>query len=86
MHHMLRVAAANAGLSMSMPGQIACCSQDFQGSYWGPNLTLAVNNGSVNASRLEDMATRILAGWYLLGQDNASYPKPNFDAFDAFYG
>lgn len=80
------VASANAGLSMTMPGQVDCCDKSFTGSFWGGNLTMAVNNGSVAASRLEDMATRVLAGWYLLGQDKPSYPKPNFDAFDMFYG
>jgi beta-glucosidase len=27
------------------------------------------------------MATRILASWYLLGQDSPNYPKTNFNAF-----
>jgi beta-glucosidase len=27
------------------------------------------------------MATRILASWYLLGQDSSKYPKTNFNAF-----
>jgi len=31
--------------------------------YWG-NLTIAVNNGTMQQSRLDDMATRILATWY----------------------
>lgn len=79
------VASANSGLDMTMPGQIECCSPDNKGSFWGANLTQAVNNGSVEASRVEDMGVRILAGWYLLGQDK-KYPKPNFDAFDPFYG
>jgi beta-glucosidase-like glycosyl hydrolase len=79
------VLSANSGLDMTMPGQIACCDPSIQGSFWGANLTQAVNNGSVDASRVEDMGVRILAGWYLLGQDK-QYPKPNFDAFDPFYG
>lgn len=37
--------------------------------FWGDNLTLAVTNGSVGAARLDDMATRILAAWYQMGQD-----------------
>lgn len=45
-------------------------------AFWGGNLTLSVTNGSVPESRLDDMATRILAAWYLLGQDSASYPAP----------
>lgn len=63
------VASANAGLDMSMPGDVFCCYRQ-NGSYWGRNLTQAVNNGSVAMSRLDDMATRILAAWYLVGQDD----------------
>ena len=74
------VGAANAGLDMTMPGDLNCCSPGQTGSYFGGNLTAAVNNGSVEKTRLDDMATRILAGWYLVGQDK-NYPKPNFDAF-----
>jgi len=51
-------------------------------SYFGANLTEAVNNGSVPVERLDDMATRILGGWYLLGQDDESFPDVNFDAFE----
>lgn len=80
------VASANAGLDMTMPGQVECCSKDNKGSFWGQNLTMAVQNKSVEASRLDDMGTRILAAWYLLGQDSKDYPRPNFDAFDPTYG
>lgn len=40
--------------------------------YWGSsggNLTIAVNNGSLAESRVTDMATRIIAAWYQMGQD-----------------
>lgn len=30
---------------------------------------------------MDDMATRFLAGWYILGQDSPSYPQTNFNAF-----
>ncbi|CAO1621717.1 unnamed protein product [Parajaminaea phylloscopi] len=76
------VASANAGLTMTMPGDELCCFTGQNSSFWGHNLTTAVNNGSVEASRLEDMGVRILAAWYLLGQDDPNYPKPNFDSFD----
>ena len=34
-------------------------------TYWGNGLLAeAVTNGSVSASRLDDMATRIIASWY----------------------
>jgi beta-glucosidase len=61
------VAAALAGLDMAMP--------DGQ-SFWGNNFTEAFNNGSVPVSRLDDMATRIIATWYQMGQDDSSYPAP----------
>lgn len=49
------VASANAGLDLVMPLDV----------YWGNNtLANAVQNGSMEASRLDDMATRILAAWY----------------------
>ncbi|KAF7558833.1 hypothetical protein G7046_g5332 [Stylonectria norvegica] len=59
------VNSANAGLDMVMP----------LGGNWGDNLTAAVNNGSVSENRINDMATRILAAWYLVGQDS-DFPVP----------
>ncbi|KAJ3560473.1 hypothetical protein NPX13_g9288 [Xylaria arbuscula] len=59
------VATALAGLDMVMPS----------GSpFWASNLTTAVNNGSVPESRLDDMATRILATWYKMEQAEG-YPS-----------
>lgn len=75
------VASINAGLSMTMPGDELCCFTGQNSSFWGRNLTQAVNNGSVAASQLENMAVRILAAWYLVGQDDPNYPKTNFDSF-----
>ncbi|KAI1099921.1 glycoside hydrolase family 3 protein [Jackrogersella minutella] len=63
-HHNLE--SANSGLDMLMPG----------GGSWGNNLTQAVGNGSVSADRVTDMATRILAAWYLLGQNGTNFPVP----------
>ena len=62
-----------------MPGDIELGSKT---SYWGPNLTAYVQNGSVSEQRLDDMATRIAAGWYFLHQDDPSYPAVNFNAFN----
>lgn len=76
------VASANAGLDVTMPGDENCCYQGQNSSFWGRNLTMAIKNGSVEASRLEDMGVRVLAGYFLLGQDKDDYPKTNFDAFD----
>ncbi|RMZ74822.1 hypothetical protein DV737_g5701, partial [Chaetothyriales sp. CBS 132003] len=59
-------ASANAGLDMSMPAGA---------TFWGDSLTQAVVNGSVPESRIDDIATRILAAWYQMGQDT-SFPLP----------
>lgn len=70
--------SANAGLDMTMPGS------DFNNPpgniFWGPNLSKAIQQGEVPESRLDDMVTRILAAWYLLGQDQG-YPPVAFDSF-----
>ncbi|KAI1503492.1 glycoside hydrolase superfamily [Biscogniauxia marginata] len=55
------VATALAGLDMTMP---------YGTPYWASNLTEAVNNGSVPETRLDDMAARIIATWYKMGQDS----------------
>lgn len=69
------VQSAVTGLDMTMPGT------DFNGGsiYWGANLTSAINSGQVPQTRVDDMVTRILASWYLVGQD-AGYPATNIDA------
>ncbi|KAJ5606519.1 hypothetical protein N7510_009300 [Penicillium lagena] len=61
------VASALAGLDMAMPNGL---------SFWGNKFTEAITNGSVPVSRLDDMATRIIAAWYKMGQDDSSYPEP----------
>ncbi|KAE8231142.1 hypothetical protein CF326_g3847 [Tilletia indica] len=76
------VLTANAGMDMTMPGDTLCCFQGQNSSLWGKNLTTSVQNGTVSGSRLDDMATRILGAWYLLGQDAAGYPTPNFNSFN----
>ncbi|KXT17885.1 hypothetical protein AC579_5921 [Pseudocercospora musae] len=49
------IASADAGLDMVMPSDL----------YWGNDqLATAVKNGSMNGTRLDDMATRILAAWH----------------------
>ncbi|KIH92662.1 beta-glucosidase [Sporothrix brasiliensis 5110] len=67
--------AATGGMDMTMPGS------DYDGKtiLWGPQLTSAVNSGQVAKERLDDMATRILASWYLVGQDKG-YPGTNIKA------
>lgn len=63
---------------MDMPGDIGM--NGGLTSYFGPNLTEAVHNGSVTVDRLDDMAQRIVASWYLVGQDK-NYPAVNFDSW-----
>jgi beta-glucosidase len=61
------VASAEAGMDVTMPNQ----------GYWGENgdiLVEAVTNGSMKRERLEDMATRIIAAWYQMGQDVSFWP------------
>ncbi|KZL66043.1 beta-glucosidase [Colletotrichum tofieldiae] len=59
------IQSANGGLDMVMP----------LGGNWGQNLTAAVKNGTINETRVDDMATRIIAAWYLVGQD-LDFPTP----------
>lgn len=58
--------SANAGLDLAMPTS----------DYWDEDkLANAVNDGSLNKTRLVDMATRIIATWYQLGQDSPDMPE-----------
>ncbi|KAG2029324.1 hypothetical protein BDR03DRAFT_802378, partial [Suillus americanus] len=63
---MMSTLSAVAGLDMTMPSDITFDSGD---SYFGGNLTDYVNDGYISMSRLDDMATRIIAAWYYLHQD-----------------
>ena len=69
------VASALAGLDMTMPGDgLYWMDGD---SLWGSRLTEAVLNGSMPMERLNDMATRTVAAWYQLGQDDkVRWPAP----------
>lgn len=67
--------SANMGLDMTMPGDMFPLSIV---SYFGDSLVSAVQNGDVPQSRLDDMAIRILAAWYLVGQDQG-YPAINLN-------
>lgn len=71
------VASTFAGLDMTMPGDT-----DFNSglSFWGPNLTISVINGTMPEWRLDDAATRIMAAYYYVGRDKASVPV-NFDSW-----
>jgi beta-glucosidase len=58
-------ASANAGLDMAMPDS----------RYWGDNRLANMVDDGLNRTRLEDMATRIVATWYQFGQDKPDLPK-----------
>ncbi|KAI1260027.1 glycoside hydrolase family 3 protein [Xylariaceae sp. FL1019] len=74
------VSSALAGLDMSMPGDTFGNGIPLTGtSDWMYELTRAVLNGSVPVDRINDMATRVVAAWYQMGQDS-DYPDPNFSA------
>ena len=68
------VASALAGLDMTMPGDGLGWADGA--SLWGPHMTMAVLNGSLPVERLNDMATRIVAAWYQVGQDTWERPSP----------
>lgn len=73
------VSSALAGLDMTMPGDV---SFDSGTSYWGPNLTIAVLNGTVPQWRLDDMAVRILASWYYVDRPgNQVENAPTFSSW-----
>ncbi|KAI0532202.1 glycoside hydrolase superfamily [Xylaria digitata] len=70
--------AQHAGVATAMAGMDSAAlpeGGDFETMLWGLNLTLAVRNGSVPETRLDDMVTRTLAAWYKLGQDQ-DFPEP----------
>ncbi|KIH93804.1 beta-glucosidase [Sporothrix brasiliensis 5110] len=81
------VSTALAGLDMTMPGD-GLRWQNGR-SLWGPELTRSVLNGSVPLERLNDMATRIVAAWYQMGQDDPNFfhgfdgagERPNFSSW-----
>ncbi|EGX89658.1 beta-glucosidase 2 precursor [Cordyceps militaris CM01] len=73
--HMSGVDSALAGLDMDMPGDKQVPLLGY--SYWMFELTRSVLNGSVPMTRLNDMATRIVAAWYHMGQDQ-DFPATNF--------
>jgi beta-glucosidase len=71
------VASTFAGLDMTMPGET---DSNSGLSFWGPNLTLSVINGTLPQWRLDDAATRIMAAWYYVGRDKVSVPV-NFNSW-----
>jgi len=65
------VAAILSRQDQNMPG---IPDPNFNWSYFGANYTLAVQDGSVPESRLNDAVTRIMTPYFYLGQDR-NYPR-----------
>jgi beta-glucosidase len=76
--HQSGVSSALAGMDMSMPGDTAF---DTGYSYFGANLTVAVLNGTVPAWRLDDMAMRIMAAYFKVGNRIEDQPDVNFNSW-----
>lgn len=76
------IGGALAGLDMAMPGDTLFDTGD---AFYGANLTIGVLNGSMPLWRLDDMATRIMAAYYLVGRDKHQIPI-NFNSwsYDTF--
>ena len=71
------LSSAAAGLDVAMPSS----------SFWGVDggyLTQAVKNGSLAESRVTDMATRLVASWYQMGQD-VGFPARGVGMPSIFY-
>ncbi|KAI8149939.1 beta-glucosidase [Fennellomyces sp. T-0311] len=71
------VKSVNSGLDMTMPGDILM-GDGY--TYFGPNLTQAVKNGEVSEARVTDMALRIAAAYFKMGQDK-EFPATALDTF-----
>lgn len=68
------VAGILAGQDLDMPGGLGLYGlYSNVGSFFGANITTAVNNGSLAESRVDDMITRIMTPYYFHGQDQ-NYP------------
>jgi beta-glucosidase len=64
------LSSIEGGLDMDMPGGLGLYGlAGGPDSYFGGNVTTAVNNGTLETSRLDDMIIRIMTPYYLLGQD-----------------
>ena len=72
------VSTALAGMDMAMPGDVTFVSGT---AYWGANMTASVLNGTLPEWRLDDMATRIIAAYYLVGRDKNAVPV-NFNSWN----
>ncbi|KAI9927556.1 hypothetical protein ASPWEDRAFT_176038 [Aspergillus wentii DTO 134E9] len=68
------VASIESGMDMTMPGGFTLYGELWtEGSFFGKNLTDAMNNGTVKMDRVDDMIVRIMTPYFWLGQD--TYPS-----------
>lgn len=63
---------------MNMPGGIEF--RESEHSYFGRNITAAVNNGTLPEERLDDMCRRIMTPYYYF--DQSSFPPADSGSFD----
>lgn len=78
------VASIEAGLDMNMPGGINFFSPTP--SFFGSNVTSAVNNGSLSAGRVDDMVLRIMTPYFHLNQDVDFPPVDGYTPRLGFFG
>lgn len=69
--------AIKAGLDMNMPGPLnpaagaaAYTNPGVVPSYFGQNISIAIQNSSLTVARLDDMVRRIMTPYFFLGQDS----------------
>jgi beta-glucosidase len=53
-------------------------------SYFGQNITLAIGNGTIPESRLDDMVLRMLTPYFYLGQDNYPQIDPTSASYNVY--
>ncbi|EHK96514.1 putative beta-glucosidase G [Glarea lozoyensis 74030] len=64
------VPSIESGLDMNMPGGLGLYGLTFgEASDFGRNVSIAVSNGTLDASRVDDMIIRIMTPYFHLGQD-----------------
>ncbi|KAF2193166.1 glycoside hydrolase family 3 protein [Zopfia rhizophila CBS 207.26] len=68
--------SANTGLDLEMPGELNPYGAGALPGRWyfGDFLLRAIQNGSVSTDRLDEMVSRVMVSYYLLGQDD-NYPS-----------
>ena len=74
---------------MNMPGggEAAVGFSDFlvsgtnDTSFFGGNITIALNNGSIAQDRVDDMIRRIMTPYFFLGQDQG-FPAVDASSYD----